>query len=227
MNAMEKRIDTEELARRLRQLRKETGETLEQVGKAVGVTRQYMSSIERGKQTPGKTVINTLADHFDVDLNYLYGNTDQRKAVDLTGVFEEGYYQGQRDMSLCSIPIYSCISCGSGTWVDEFPEEQMSIPTSMLSPGAEYFANPAEGDSMNSLIHHGDYLIFERTDEVDNGKIGSFALNGEYYCKRLQIDPDGSVWLRSQNPAYEPIPVNPEDDFRVLGLYRFKLSKEQ
>lgn len=227
MNAMEKRIDTEELARRLRQLRKETGETLEQVGKAVGVTRQYMSSIERGKQTPGKTVINTLADHFDVDLNYLYGNTDQRKAVDLTGVFEEGYYQGQRDMSLCSIPIYSCISCGSGTWVDEYPDEQMSLPSGMLSTGAEYFANPAEGDSMIPLIHHGDYLIFEKTDEVASGKIGSFALNGEYYCKRLQIDPDGSVWLRSQNPEYEPILVSPEDDFRVLGLYRFKLSKEQ
>lgn len=221
----------ESFGERLRKLRLEKGETQEALGKAVGTTKQYISNIENGDKTPGKVLTKTIADHFGVDLDYMYCRTDVRNALNLTGIFEEGYHQGERDlkqkMKLRTVPIYTCISCGNGTWVDEAPEDLMTIPEGMISKSHRYFANPAEGDSMFPKIKHGDILVFEQEDSIDNGMIGSFSLNDEYYCKRFRRLADGSVWLMSENPEYEPIPVKPEDSFRVLGVYRLKLSREQ
>jgi phage repressor protein C with HTH and peptisase S24 domain len=95
----------------------------------------------------------------------------------------------------------------------------------MQLPNASYFANPAEGDSMEPLIQNGDCLVFERKDQVESGKVGSFSLNGKYYCKRFRTYPDGSAWLYSDNQSYQPILIRPEDDFRVLGELKLKVSK--
>lgn len=218
----------ESIGKRIKNLRNKKGWSANELGKRINVGESAIRNYESDYRTPKMDKLESLADVFNVSIDYLIGKTDTPNEYGFEDIFKSGIKKGTKILeSLRMIPIYSCLSCGTGTWVNEYPEEQMSIPSSMVSPSAEYFANPAEGDSMFPLIHHGDYLIFEKADEIDSGKIGSFALNGEYYCKRLQIDPDGSVWLRSQNPEYEPILVSPEDDFRVLGLYRFKLSKEQ
>ena len=221
----------ESFAERLKRLRTEKKETQQALGDAVGVTKQYISNIENGDKTPGKVLTQTLADHFGVDLEYMYCRTDVPNAMNLTGIFEEGYRQGERDykesIRAKSVPLYSCISCGTGLWVDEVPDDLITVPAGMLSNHHAYFANIAEGDSMTPKIKNGDVLVFEQEDTIDNGLIGSFSLNGEYYCKRFRRLADGSVWLVSENQAYDPIPVKPDDSFRVLGVYRLKISKEQ
>jgi repressor LexA len=150
----------------------------------------------------------------------------QRKIKEMADVLKTStsYLLGDESSS-SKIPVYSCISCGTGTWIDGQPEDFVGVPESMVSQSATYFANPAEGDSMEPIIKNGDYLIFERTPQLDNGKIGSFSLNGNYYCKRLRQYPDGSIWLNSENPSYSPIQVKPEDEFHVLGELKLKLSK--
>lgn len=80
---------------------------------------------------------------------------------------------------------------------------------------------------MEPFIHNGDLLVFKEQPEVESGKVGAFSLNNQYYCKRFKRLSDGSCWLFSDNSKYDPIPIKPEDDFRVLGLYKLKLSKEQ
>ena len=99
-------------------------------------------------------------------------------------------------------------------------------PESMRFSGRA-FANFADGDSMTPKIRNGDLLIFQETPQIPSGSVGSFSLNGAYYCKRLKHLPDGSYWLFSDNPEYDPIPITKNDDFRVLGLYKLKISKEQ
>ena len=43
------------------------------------------------------------------------------------------------------------------------------------------------------------------------------VLNEQGYCKKLKYDADG-VYLVSLNPAYEPIPVQENDEFRIAGV---------
>ena len=57
----------------LKMLRLERGETMEDVAKALGITRQYYEMIEKGKRKKSLDIqtINRLALHFDVPMSVL------------------------------------------------------------------------------------------------------------------------------------------------------------
>ena len=230
-----------EFGNRVKKLRDEKGLTLEQVGEAIGTSRQYISNIEKGK-VPGKNIIRSLCDYFNVDMDYLMGRSNLKNVLNLDGIYEKGVEHGRRETlkeisrlagegiftaSFSAIPVYSDISCGTGTWVDEVPEDYVGIPTPMLNQSSGYFSNRATGDSMEPGIHPGDYLVFEVCPEVPSGQIGAFSLNDRFYCKRFKRLPDGSPWLFSDNDRYDPIPIRPADTFRTLGIYKIKVSKAQ
>lgn len=182
-------------------------------------SRSSVNKMELGIQDVPQKKIKDIAKALGCTIGYLL--EDDKYAPDAKSNIE------RLAIRMNPVPIYDPISCGTGAWVDEQPTDYIGIPDSMMSKGVQYFANPAGGDSMEPLIHDGDYLVFEKAEAIDPGRIGSFALNGEYYCKRLKRMPDGSCWLFSENSKYDPIPIYPGDDFRTLGLYRIKVSKEQ
>lgn len=127
------------------------------------------------------------------------------------------------------IPLYSSISCGSGVFVDDELEEYITIPKRFVRKGMEYFACVAEGDSMiGKGIKSGDILIFERTQDLNNGDIGCFCIDNEKAFCKIFRNINGIVMLESANDLYDPIIVNIEKDcFRILGRYRFNFSEEQ
>lgn len=65
---------------RLRELRKECGETQKEVAAAIGVSPRYYQNLELGENLPGLEHFFSLADHFNVSLDYLAGRTDSRAA---------------------------------------------------------------------------------------------------------------------------------------------------
>ena len=229
-------------AERLKGLREEAGLTQKELAEIIGVTRPTMTNYENGDRYPKKEILESIMDYFNVDQAYIDGKQEIKRLVDLTGTYEAGVEHGRRETlkeisrlagegiftaSFSAIPVYSDISCGTGTWVDEVPEDYVGIPTPMLNQSSGYFSNRATGDSMEPGIHPGDYLVFEVCPEVPSGQIGAFSLNDRFYCKRFKRLPDGSPWLFSDNDRYEPIPIRPADTFRTLGIYKIKVSKAQ
>ena len=65
-----------EFYERMRELRKEHGETQAQVAAAAGMTDRQYQRFETGKQKPGFDSLLALADHFGVSLDYLAGRSD-------------------------------------------------------------------------------------------------------------------------------------------------------
>lgn len=63
---------------RLRQIRKESGETQAQVAEGIGTATRYYQKLESGDNLPGAELLIALADHFQVSLDYLMGRTDER-----------------------------------------------------------------------------------------------------------------------------------------------------
>ena len=55
-----------------------------------------------------------------------------------------------------------------------------------------------------------------RIRTASNMKVASEVVNRSY-CKKLKYDADG-VYLVSLNPAYSPIPVQENDEFRIAGV---------
>ena len=66
------------LQERMRELRKEHGETQAQAAAAAGLTDRQYQRFETGKQKPGFDSLLALADHFGVSMDYLAGRTDRR-----------------------------------------------------------------------------------------------------------------------------------------------------
>lgn len=198
---------------RIRERREALGMSQDELARKLGYkSRSSINKIELGIQELPGSKIKTLAAILNVSTNYLLENAIEEAS--------------RIEMQLTAIPVYSRISCGTGTWIDDRPDEYVGVPCSMAGNG-KYFANHAKGDSMEPRIKEGDLLIFRETPTIESGQIGSFSLNGEYFCKRLRILRDGTIILASDNPQYEPIYVAKEDQFKCLGLYKFKLSKEQ
>ena len=61
---------------RLSILRKEKNLSLETTGKAIGVSNQAISKLEKGNGSPSFDVLCLLADYFDVSIDYLVGRSD-------------------------------------------------------------------------------------------------------------------------------------------------------
>lgn len=196
------------IGERIKESREKLGWTQEELAQKLGYkSRSSINKMELGLQAVPQRKVRDFAQILGVSIGYL---------------LEDGYSNN----NLYTVPIYSHLSCGKGALTDERPIDHVAFPPSMMFPG-KAFGNIAQGDSMEPEIREGDLLIFQEAPEVESGKIGSFSLNGKYYCKRFKKLADGSYWLFSDNPKYDPIPIKPSDDFRTLGAYKLKISKEQ
>lgn len=215
----------------IKEYRNKNNITIREFAERSGVSRSYLSQLEKDKEGVRVTTLPKLkgiARAMEISLEELMRTMDDMIInPPKPRPKDEKVESAFRAMSLQPVPIFDPISFGTDAWIDEIPTDFVGIPIDVTKTDQVYFANRAQGNSMEPHIKNGDYLIFEKTEQIDSGKIGSFSLNGQYYCKRFKRLADGSAWLFSDNGDYEPIPIYPEDDFRTLGLYRFKLSKEQ
>lgn len=64
--------------KRLRELRKENNESLDNLSKNTGISVSALSRYERGERNPKFEQVVLLANHFNVDEGYLMGTQDQK-----------------------------------------------------------------------------------------------------------------------------------------------------
>ena len=64
---------------RLKDLRKEAGETQKMLASAIGISVNQVIRFEKGEQKPGFDNLWALADHFGVTVDYLMGRTDENR----------------------------------------------------------------------------------------------------------------------------------------------------
>ncbi len=65
-----------ELSAQFKKIRTENGLTQKQVADGIGITEQAYQRYEYGKTVPSALVLISLADYFDVSLDYLVGRSD-------------------------------------------------------------------------------------------------------------------------------------------------------
>lgn len=61
---------------RLKKLRKDSGKTQEELAPELGISRSTLGMYETGKREPDFEMLETIADFFNVDMNYLTGFSD-------------------------------------------------------------------------------------------------------------------------------------------------------
>lgn len=62
----------ENVGKNLREFRKETGLSQEQLSNRIGVDRTYVGKIERGKKSPSIKTLKKLADELDIHIKEFF-----------------------------------------------------------------------------------------------------------------------------------------------------------
>jgi repressor LexA len=117
---------------------------------------------------------------------------------------------------LVSIPVVGEVAAGSPLLAEENIIGEVLVDPQLVGHG-RCFALRAKGDSMTGAgIHDGDYCIVRQQPVAENGEIVVALLGDKGVVKRLHVSEDG-VELRSENPAFEPIRVDPDAQLLIQG----------
>lgn len=227
-------------ATNLKRLRENSGVTQDVLSRILGIAKSTISMYENGNREPDFETLGRIADHFNVDMNYLLDRkpampsdldnawarpiVDTYRRVDrstqaatcavlrIPHIIPPGMAEEQVSIRTFTFPS----AAGLPAWVEDGFERQ-DFPASQVPAGTD-FAIRIAGDSMEPTIADGSYVFVHAQHELQNGQIGIFMLHGdEAVCKRYQNDKD-RILLVSDNPRYEPIPLHHESDgFYIVG----------
>lgn len=109
--------------------------------------------------------------------------------------------------------FYTTVSAGTGSFLDG---EDYEMYTSPDIPEEASFGVYVSGDSMEPRYHNEELIWIEQTEQLEDGEIGIFYLNGNAYVKKFQNNENGT-YLVSLNKKYDPIPVTENNSFKIFG----------
>ncbi|UYL94154.1 transcriptional repressor [Geobacillus phage vB_GthS_PK5.2] len=184
---------------KIKEFRLKRGMSQEELADLLQTTKQTISRYEIGDRKANQDVLFKLSEIFKVSIDDFFPPKDKRSVF-------------------ATVPVVGKVSCGNGIIAYEEIESYETVPADWVD-GGEYFFTRAKGDSMiGARIMDGDLLLIRRQNDVDNGEIAAVLIDDEIVLKRV-YKTDGTIILQSENPAYQPIVVKPEDakSVRIVG----------
>ena len=123
------------------------------------------------------------------------------------------------------LPVVGRIAAGQPILAEQHIEERLAVDPRWV-PGPGCFAVRVHGDSMvGAGIFSGDYVVVRPQATAENGQIVAVLIEGEATVKKFYQEKGGRIRLQPENPAIEPIFVNPRNKSiqimgKVVGLFR-------
>lgn len=205
------------IGQNIRYLRKEKKLSQAKLGDRVGKSESTIQMWETGFRSPTMESVQRLSEVFEISITDLM-TKDIQKSLNI----DDEYIYSQANISYIKVPLYGDISCGTGAFVDDNILDYVAVPDDGLNPNKEYFAQVAKGDSMIEVgIDDGDIIIFEKTNVIEDGKIGCFCIDENVAtCKKIK---KGTTFIQliPANRNYDPIVIDIENqNFRIVGLLK-------
>lgn len=112
------------------------------------------------------------------------------------------------------MPVFStAIRAGFPSPAEDYIEHRLDLNDLVQHKEATFFAW-VEGDSMQDFgIKDGDLLMIDKSLQAEIGDIVVAEVDGFFTVKKV-----GSGVLLAGNPAYQPIPINPETGVLIWGV---------
>ena len=119
--------------------------------------------------------------------------------------------------STVPVPLIGRVTAGLPVLAEENFEGTISVDRSLVGRTTRLFALHVHGDSMiNAGIYDGDIAIAQQQSAADHGDIVIALLGDEATVKRL-YRKSKIIILQPENDTMQPIRINEESDFKVLG----------
>ena len=113
--------------------------------------------------------------------------------------------------------VLTRICAGFPSPAEDYIEGRIDLNRDLIRNEFSTFYFRVTGDSMMPEIKPGALLIVDRQLETSDGDIIVARLDGDLCVKVLSFKENGSIFLRSINPNYEPIRIEEGSDFEVWG----------
>lgn len=194
---------------RIKMLCKEKNVTITGTEKELGFARGSLCKIDKNK--PSAERLQKLANHFDVEADWLVGKSEFRTKKEMLQHYDSitdlpalRTQVKEAKIGTVQIPVLGEVAAGipinaEENWID------YECISEHLAASGNYFGLKIKGDSMSPRISEGDTVIVRQQDDAESGDIVIVLINGEAAtCKRLMKYAEG-ISLISFNPAYEPM----------------------
>ena len=191
----------------IKNYRREHGCSMEQFAKMTGLSKAYISILERNVNPvnnkpviPSLETIKSVAQAINMDFNEVIALLDGNQPVSLKE--EAEIPPGFEPMpKMKKVPLIGSIACGDPITAIENREGEIDAPEDMNCD----FALRCKGDSMiGAGIYDGDAVYIRIQPEVENGEIAAVRIGDEATLKRVYLHSD-YIELRPENSAYESI----------------------
>ncbi|MEO9778392.1 MAG: transcriptional repressor LexA [Sedimentitalea sp.] len=120
-------------------------------------------------------------------------------------------------VSAVELPMMGRIAAGVPIEAISHVENQVTVPSQMLSSSGDHYALEVRGDSMiDAGINDGDVVVIRETAAADDGDIVVALVEGHEATLKRFFRRSGAIALEAANPAYETR-VLPEHQVKVQG----------
>lgn len=178
----------------LKILRKRMGLTQAAVASSLGIDRSTYAKYESGQSEPNFEMLNKISALFGTTLDLLITGTS---APSSTG----GKW----------IPVLGDVAAGIPIEAVEDIVDYEEIDAALAATG-DFFGLRIKGSSMEPRIREGDVVIVRKQDDADTGDTAVVMVNGDSATvKRIKKEPDGSLVLIPNNPAYDAQHFSPAE----------------
>ena len=229
---MPKYLAMKKISKNIAHLRHLRGVSQEYLANDLNITRSRLSSWEEHRPEPPIDLIVRLSEYFNVSIDSLL-KIDLTKVNDLRDLLKIGgnrilfpvMVDGEGKDLVELVPIRASAGYLQGYSDESFIESlpRISLP---FTDSGKFRGFPIQGDSMPP-IEQGAYIIGKYVEELTDIKDGRtyvvLTQNDGLVYKRLynKIEEDGTIHLHSDNKAYYPYQVKPEE---VFDLWSFVCS---
>ncbi len=156
--------------------------------------------------------IKAVQDHFSAlrKKNYLAPAQGRSRALKVLGNSNDC-----EQRKSCIIPVLGSVAAGKPIFCEENHSGNVSVPSSMVQGGSEYFALYVSGDSMiNAGILDGDIAVIKKQNDATNSQIVVALIEDSVTLKRFYKETS-RIRLEPENSNYKPIFCQ---DVRILGI---------
>ena len=167
----------------LKLLRKQYGLSQADAGRLFHASQNTISQWESGVRKPSYEIIQEIARHFNVTVDYLLGND----SPNCKGV---------------KIPVLGKVQAGIPIEAIEEIADYEEISEDMATKG-NYFGLVIRGDSMQPRMLDGDVIIVRQQEDVDNGDVAVVLVNGNDATVKKIKKTELGIQLIPYNPAFD------------------------
>ena len=212
----------------IKRYRSDTGTSMEQFAKKSGISKAYVSILERnynpvnGKPVvPSLETIKAVSNAIGMDFNDVIATLDSNQPVAIREDKPPIPAGFEPLPEMATIPLVGSIACGTPILAEQNIEARIGVPALWRAD----FALTCHGNSMAAMIQDGDIVCIRKQPEVENGEIAAVRIGEEATLKRFYRQGD-TVMLQAENPAFSPLVYTRDQlneitiEGRVVGICR-------